>query len=138
VPSTQSNNWKVDSEVMDQQERMSSNKAPLFKGNDYAFWSVRMKIYFMALGCDVWQVFESGYIVPSTPPTDNATKKLCNDNSRVVNVILGGLTNHVCVKVMHCKSSKEIWDKLKVIYEGDNKFKEAKLLLEKQDRGEIK
>jgi len=28
---------------------------------------------------------------------------------------------------MHCKSSKEIWEKLEVIYEGDNKVKEAKL-----------
>jgi uncharacterized lipoprotein YehR (DUF1307 family) len=28
---------------------------------------------------------------------------------------------------MHCKSEKEIWEKLKVIYEGDNKFKEAKV-----------
>jgi hypothetical protein len=28
---------------------------------------------------------------------------------------------------MHCKSTKEIWDKLKVIYEGDSKVKQAKL-----------
>jgi hypothetical protein len=38
---------------MDQQEGMSSNRAPLLKGNDYAFWSIRMKSYLMALGCDV-------------------------------------------------------------------------------------
>jgi hypothetical protein len=28
---------------------------------------------------------------------------------------------------MHCKSTKEIWDKLQNIYEGDSKFKAAKL-----------
>jgi hypothetical protein len=28
---------------------------------------------------------------------------------------------------MHCKSAKEIWDKLEVVYEGDSKFGEAKL-----------
>jgi hypothetical protein len=28
---------------------------------------------------------------------------------------------------MHCKSAKEIWDKLEVVYEGDRKFKEVKL-----------
>jgi hypothetical protein len=28
---------------------------------------------------------------------------------------------------MHYKSAKEIWDKMDVIYEGDSKFKEAKL-----------
>jgi hypothetical protein len=28
---------------------------------------------------------------------------------------------------VHSKSAKEIWDKLEVVYEGDNKVKEAKL-----------
>jgi hypothetical protein len=112
---------------MDQQEGMSSNRAPLFKGNDYAFWSIRMKSYLMALGCDVWLSVVNGYTAPTTAPSDVAAKKLCNDNSRVVNAILGGLENPIFVKVMHCKSTKEIWDKLKVIYEGDGKVKQAKI-----------
>jgi hypothetical protein len=86
-----------------------------------------MKIYLMALGCDVWKSVENGYTAPSTPPIDIATKKLCNDNSRVVNVILGGLANPIFVKVMHCKSTKEIWEKMKIIYEGYGKFKQDKL-----------
>jgi hypothetical protein len=36
---------------MDQQEGMPSNREPLFKGSDYAFWSIRMRSYLMALGC---------------------------------------------------------------------------------------
>jgi hypothetical protein len=31
------------------------------------------------------------------------------------------------VRVIHCNSTKEIWDKLEVVYEGDNKVREAKL-----------
>jgi hypothetical protein len=112
---------------MDHQEGMYSNKAPLFKGYDYALWKIRMKIYLMALGFDVWKSVENGYTTPTTPPTDIAGKKICNDNSRAVNAILGELTNPIFVKVMHCKSTKEIWDKLEVIYEGDNKVKESKL-----------
>jgi hypothetical protein len=76
---------------MDQQEEMSSNKELLFKGNDYAFWSIRMKSYLMALGCDVWLSLINGYTAPSTAPSDVDAKKICNDNSRVVNAILGGL-----------------------------------------------
>jgi hypothetical protein len=41
-----------------------------------------------------------------TAPLDTTAKKLCNDNSRVVNAILGGLVNNLFVKVMHCKSKK--------------------------------
>jgi hypothetical protein len=62
----------------------------------------------MALGCDVWQYMVNGYTTPTTPPSYVVAKKLCNDNSKVVNAILGGLANPIFVKVMHCKSTKEI------------------------------
>jgi hypothetical protein len=86
-----------------------------------------MKRYLMALGFDVWKFVENGYTTPATPPIDTTGKKICNAKSRTVDAILGGLTNPIFFKVMHCKSSKEIWEKLEVIYEGDNKFKENKL-----------
>jgi hypothetical protein len=81
----------------------------------------------MALGCDVWIFVIKGYDVPETPPLDSTAKKLYNDNSRAVNAIMGGLANNVFVKVMHCKSTKYIWNKLQIIYEGDAKVKQAKL-----------
>jgi hypothetical protein len=112
---------------MDQQEGMSSNKEPLFNEGGYALWKIRMKIYLLALGFDVWKSIVDGYTAPSTPPIYTATKNICNDKSREFNAILGGLTNPIFVKVIHCKSAKEIWDKLEVVYEGDRKFKEAKL-----------
>jgi hypothetical protein len=112
---------------MDQQEGMSSNIASLFKGDNYAFWSIRMRSYLMALGCDVWLSVINNYGVPETAPSYTTAKKLCNDNSKVVNAILGGLENNVFFKFVHCKSTKEIWEKLQIIYEGDAKVKQAKL-----------
>ena len=52
---------------------------------------------------------------------------LYEDNSKAMNAILSGLTKIVFVKVMHCEIVKAIWDKLKNIYEGDDKVKGAKL-----------
>ena len=40
---------------------------------------------------------------------------------------LVGLVRIVFTKVMHCKTTKEIWDKLQTIYEKDIKVKRAKL-----------
>jgi hypothetical protein len=40
---------------------------------------------------------------------------------------LNGLSDTIFTKVAHCKSAKEIWDKLQNIYEGDTKVKAAKL-----------
>ena len=48
-------------------------------------------------------------------------------NSKALNTILSGLKNSVFTKVMQFTSTKQTWDKLKIIYEGEYKFKESKL-----------
>jgi hypothetical protein len=68
-----------------------------------------------------------GYKEPATPPMDNYGKKLIQNNLRYKNSILNGLVDLVYVKVMHCDSTKKIWDKIQNVYEGDAKVKEAKL-----------
>ena len=40
---------------------------------------------------------------------------------------MNGLSDTVFTKVAHCKFAKEIWDKLRNIYEGDSKVKTTKL-----------
>jgi hypothetical protein len=53
--------------------------------------------------------------------------KLSQNNSKATNALLNGLSEMVFTKVAHCKSTKDIWDKLQNIYEGDSKFKATKL-----------
>jgi hypothetical protein len=53
--------------------------------------------------------------------------KLGQNNSKATNSLLNGLGETVFTKFAHCKSAKEIWDKLQNIYEGDSNFKAAKL-----------
>jgi hypothetical protein len=53
--------------------------------------------------------------------------KLGQNNSKVKNAVLNGLSETIFTKVAHCKSAKEIWDKLQNIYEGDSKVKATKL-----------
>jgi hypothetical protein len=53
--------------------------------------------------------------------------KLGHNNSKSTNALLNGLGETVFTKVAHCKSTKDIGEKLRNIYEGDSKVKEAKL-----------
>jgi hypothetical protein len=53
--------------------------------------------------------------------------KLGQNNSKATNALLNGLGESVFTKVAHCKSAKEIWDKLRNIYEGNSKVKATKL-----------
>ena len=86
-----------------------------------------MKVYLQAQGVDVQKAIVNRYNVPATPPVDNVGKKFYEDNSKAMNAILSGLTETVFVKVMHCDIEKEVCDKLKNIYKGDDKVKGAKL-----------
>ena len=87
-----------------------------------------MKVYLQAQGTDIWKMIENTYNIPSTTSATTATdKKNFEDNSKAMNALLSGLTETVFVKVMHYETAKEIWDKLRNIYEGDDKIKGAKL-----------
>ena len=46
------------------QKMKGSSKVPMFEGDDYAFWSIRMKNYLMSLGPDVCALVLRGYDVP--------------------------------------------------------------------------
>jgi hypothetical protein len=53
--------------------------------------------------------------------------KLGQNNSKATNSLLNGLSETIFTKVAHCKSTKEIWNKLQNIYEGDTKVKATKI-----------
>jgi len=70
---------------------------------------------------------EGGYTFPTAIPTDTAGKKQYETNAKAVNTLLGSLSQSKFVKVMQLKSTKEIWDKIILSYEGDSQVKCAKL-----------
>lgn len=87
-----------------------------------------MKMFLQSQGLDVWMDVENGYTRPTTTPVTSATKKrLMECNAKTMYALLGGLIGLGFFKVMHCTSTKEIWDKMKNVYEGDGKVKGAKL-----------
>jgi hypothetical protein len=88
------------------QEGFSTNKALLFDRTNYAFWSIRMPTYLMALGFDSWKSIVTSYTTPQSPPTDMTGKKRSENNAKAMNAILCGLLESEFLKVMPCKSAK--------------------------------
>ena len=86
-----------------------------------------MKTYIQAQGFQVWKSIVDGYTTPTVPPTNDKAVKLSENNSKAKNALLNGLNDMIFTKVSHCKSIKEIWDKLLNIYEGYSKVKATKL-----------
>jgi hypothetical protein len=111
---------------MTSHEGTSVTRPPLFDGTNFAFWKVRMRSYLMALGADVWDVVETGYIKPVVLASKD-DKLEFSFNAKGMNAILNGLAEAEFVKVMHLQTAKEMWDKLINSYEGNEKVKDAKL-----------
>jgi hypothetical protein len=111
---------------MTSHEGTSVTRPPLFDGTNFSFWKVRMRSYLMALGADVWDVVETGYIKPVVLASKD-DKLEFSFNAKGMNAILNGLAEAEFVKVMHLQTAKEMWDKLINNYEGNEKVKDAKL-----------
>ena len=79
------------------------------------------------LGTDILEIVEGGYTFPLAIPTDTTSRKQYEINVKAVTILLGSLSKLKFVKVMQLKSTKEIWDKIVLSYEGDSKVKRVKL-----------
>lgn len=98
----------------------------MFNGTNYVFWKVRMKTYIQSLRVDVWDVVEEEYQRPLVLVTkDHKFAFRCN--VKAMHGLLFGLPKLEIVKVMDFKSTKPIWDKMSIYYEGNNKVNNAKL-----------
>ena len=82
---------------------------PLFDGTNYTYWKVRMKVFLQALGEQVWQAIEVGWIKPKEAlmDWDEATIKAANFNRRALNALFCGVTNEEFKKISSTEITKE-------------------------------
>ena len=77
----------------------------------------------MAQGYKVWDTVQNGF----TSATDEQGKKNLVNDAKEKNIIISWLIESAYHKVLGCKTTKNVWDKLENIYAGDSNVKEAKL-----------
>jgi hypothetical protein len=110
---------------MDDESGFSKVAPPLFDGNNYDIWAVKMEAYLEAL--DVWEAIEADYEVPPLPnnPTmaqlkyhkEKKTKK-----AKAKSCLFAGVSETVFTRIMTLKTPKAIWDYLKEEYAGDERI----------------
>jgi hypothetical protein len=97
-----------------------------------------VKTYLTYLGVDIWYSVVNGYVIPNNAPTNPNEKNLMSCNSKARHVILEALSPTIASKMMGYNTSKEVWDKLKSIYEGDPKVKQVKLQRHREEFENLK
>ena len=82
---------------------------PIFDGTNYAYWKVRMKVFLQALGEQVWQAIEVGWIKPKEALVDwdDATIIAVNFKNRAFNALFSGVTNEEFKKISSTEVAKE-------------------------------
>ena len=81
-----------------------SLKFPLFDGQDYVFWNIRMKIYLVSIGLEVWTLVEKGYDVPKVTPIEAEDKKKFWEHVKDLNRLQVGLSKKILAKLLNYKN----------------------------------
>ena len=87
-----------------------------------------MKVFLQALGEQVWQAVEVGWIKPKEAPIDwdEAIIITANFNSKALNALFCGVTNEEFKKISSTEVAKEAWTILETTYEGTKAIKTVK------------
>ncbi|GAU16908.1 hypothetical protein TSUD_36660 [Trifolium subterraneum] len=116
---------------MDSESSFSKVALPVFDGDNYDLWAVRMEAYLEAL--DIWEAVEEDYEVPPLPnnptmaqikihkekKTNKAKARLC---------LFAGVSETVFTRIMTLRTPKAIWDYLKEEYAGDERIRSMQVL----------
>ena len=87
-----------------------------------------MKVFLQALGEQVWQAIEVGWIKPKEAPVDwdETTIVVENFNNRALDAWFCGVTNEEFKKISSTEVAKEAWTILETTYEGTKVVKTVK------------
>src|SRR5436189_1892566 len=91
-------------------EGQSTQRPPLFDGNNYNYWMCRMRIYLQSFNLEIWQIVEFAYTAPTTQVDEWTTndKKLMQTKAKAMNALFCALERNEFNRVSNCKTEYEI------------------------------
>jgi hypothetical protein len=94
-------------------------KPPHFDGEDYLFWSHKMRGHLFSLHPSIWEIVENIMLFDST---DNPVfiNEQIHKNAQATTVLLASLCKDEYHKVSGLDNAKQIWDTLKISHEGND------------------
>ncbi|KAL3646200.1 hypothetical protein CASFOL_011380 [Castilleja foliolosa] len=95
---------------------------PIFDGENYDFWSIKMKTLFLSL--DLWDLIEKG---KSTEGNSAAVKKEQQNDAKALFYLQQAVSEAIFPRIMGATSSKQAWEILQKEFQGSSKVKTIKL-----------
>jgi hypothetical protein len=94
-------------------------KPPHFDGEDYSFWSHKMRSHLFSLHPSIWEIVENGMHFDSTKNPVLINEQIPK-NAQATTVLLASLCRDEYNKVSGLDNAKQIWDTLKISHEGND------------------
>jgi hypothetical protein len=94
-------------------------KPPHFDGEDYSFWSHKMRSHLFSLHPSIWEIVENIMLFYSTDNPVFINEKI-HKNAQATTVLLASLCRDEYHKVSGLDNAKQIWDTLKISHEGND------------------
>ncbi|XP_076919054.1 uncharacterized protein LOC143579708 [Bidens hawaiensis] len=96
---------------------------PVFKGDGYEYWSIRMKTILRSR--DLWDLVVTGF--DKTEQDLNKLKAAQKRDAYAMAVIQQAVHDQLFSRVAAASTAKETWEILKMEFEGDSQVKSVKL-----------
>jgi hypothetical protein len=94
-------------------------KPPHFDGEDYGFWSHKMRSHLFSLHTSIWEIVENGMQFDSLDNSMFINEQI-HKNAQATTVLLASLCREEYNKVSGLDNAKQIWDTLKISHEGND------------------
>lgn len=106
---------KTSLSIMEAESSFSLMAPPVFNGDNYQIWAVRMETYLDVM--DMWEAVEEDYEVPLLPnnPTMAQIKKHKDrkiKKSKAKACLFSAVSSSIFTRIMSLKSAKSTWDYL--------------------------
>ncbi|CAN6708496.1 unnamed protein product [Malus baccata var. baccata] len=106
-------------------------RAPVFNGENFDFWQIRMKTIFRSH--ELWNIVEQGFTTSAKGEGEltEVETKLRSENlvkdARALGIIQGAVSDQFFPHIATLETAKEAWDILKQEYVGDKQVRSVKL-----------
>ena len=104
---------------MDSETNFSHISTPIFNGENYQLWAVRMETYLEAM--DLWEAVEEDYEILPLPNNPTMTqikshKERKTKKSKAKATLFAAVSTTIFTRIMSLKSAKDVWEYLKEEY----------------------
>ena len=114
----------------------SSSVIPVFNGEHYHIWAVKMRLYLRSQG--LWNVVMSKADPPPLGTNHTVAQMKAYEEEKLkkdktITCLHLGLVDHIFTKIMDLETPKQVWDKLQGEFEGSDNVKTVRLLTLKRE-----